>query len=141
MNNDAQRTIGAQQKMVSQRGISTEQRATLKPGTSETSATATPQPLVVGKPPAVKPPQEKEIPDISRKTVVYFAKDDDTLSSVAKAILKELARLAQDPNYSVTVVGHASSEGETSYNFSLSQRRAKKVVSFLEGQGLPITPG
>ncbi len=44
--------------------------------------------------------------------------------------------LKQFPQTSIDIVGHASTDGDASFNQSLSERRAASVSSYLTGQGV-----
>ncbi len=65
---------------------------------------------------------------------VYFGRDKDDISAEAKDILKQIAASIKDSGNGVTKIvieGHASKEGQDSYNAQLSERRAANVRKFL----------
>ncbi len=68
----------------------------------------------------------------------HFKYDSAELQPPAKAILDSLAKdLIADPQKTeVEAKGYASSEGGTSYNLRLSERRAKSVVEYLKAKGV-----
>ena len=60
-----------------------------------------------------------------------------TLRSGVQADLRDLASsLRNYPGHDAVIVGHASTDGSTATNQSLSERRARAVNDFLIGQGL-----
>lgn len=66
------------------------------------------------------------------KQKIQFAFDSANLQSSSLSALDEIAKDIQDhANYSVTVRGYASSEGDPTYNVHLSLRRAETVVNYL----------
>lgn len=68
---------------------------------------------------------------------VLFEFDRSDLKSGAANHLSTLAAfLNRYPNRTVIIEGHTDSVGNDDYNFSLSQRRAESVHSFLMSQGI-----
>ena len=67
---------------------------------------------------------------------INFAFDSSALDAPSRATLDEAAQLLRQQNVRVRVVGHTDSMGSTSYNQSLSERRAAAVVSYLVSRGL-----
>lgn len=66
-----------------------------------------------------------------------FSTDSSALSANGKAALNLFATRAKQLSLSgISVVGHADSRGETSYNQKLSERRASSVKTYLEAQGV-----
>lgn len=60
-----------------------------------------------------------------------------TLRPGVQADLRDLSSsLRNYPNHDAVIVGHASTDGSTALNQSLSDRRARAVEDFLIGQGL-----
>lgn len=77
----------------------------------------------------------KEVPvsvTDATERVVYFAKNSDTLTDAAKAVLDKV-------NGTVKVSAYASPEGTEAYNKALSQRRADVVKAYLENRGVTVT--
>ena len=71
---------------------------------------------------------------------VLFAVDQSTLDDAARATLAGQARwLAANPEYAVTVEGHADEQGTREYNLALGARRANAVQEYLVSQG--VAPG
>ena len=61
-----------------------------------------------------------------------------SLRSGVRADLTDLASsLRNYPDHDAVVVGHASTDGSTATNQTLSDRRARAVTDFLVGQGVP----
>lgn len=68
---------------------------------------------------------------------ILFATDSTSVSPVLQGDLGALANnLLEYPNSTVQVVGHTDNEGDASYNFDLSQRRAQAVAGILISNGV-----
>ncbi|MCK7558936.1 OmpA family protein [Chitinophaga sedimenti] len=68
---------------------------------------------------------------------VLFGFDKSDLTDKAKTNIKELADILNKyPDTYVRVEGHTDDKGTDSYNYSLSERRANAVATFLKGQGV-----
>ncbi|WP_171240200.1 OmpA family protein [Ruegeria sp. HKCCA5491] len=65
---------------------------------------------------------------------------DTDSSTVRPALRSDLVRVGQNlvnyPNSTVQVIGHTDSDGEASYNQSLSERRARSVADILQANGV-----
>lgn len=76
--------------------------------------------------------------------LVQFPYDSSTMPSPTDAVSQSMdpvldavaAAIAQDPACRVCVIGHASSEGEASYNLTLSKERATAVRGYLSTRGV-----
>ena len=67
---------------------------------------------------------------------VLFRSDESTLLPAAQTKLNEVAEaLLTDPDRSLVVEGHTDSQGGTTHNQALSQRRADSVRVYLVGRG------
>ena len=70
-------------------------------------------------------------------TTVYFTTDSTDLTPEATQTLRNQARwLAQYPQYTITLEGHADERGTREYNIALGARRATTVRQFLTSQGI-----
>ncbi len=104
---------------------------------SDTTAIAIPGPA-----PAVPPPQDKRVQvktdriDIAEK--IQFDLDQATIKPESYGLLDEVtAVFVENPQIKkVDVVGHTSSEGDATYNKTLSQKRARAVVEYLTSHGI-----
>ncbi|MGE7777888.1 OmpA family protein [Chitinophaga sp. NPDC101104] len=68
---------------------------------------------------------------------VLFGFDKSDLTATAKSNIQELAQvLNKYPDTHVRVEGHTDDTGSDSYNYGLSERRAKSVANYLVGQGV-----
>lgn len=68
---------------------------------------------------------------------VLFAVDQSTLSAEAETILQGQVRwLTANPDYVVTIEGHADEQGTREYNLALGARRANAAREFLVSQGI-----
>ena len=66
------------------------------------------------------------------KRVIYFDFDKATILEEDKVVLEAHARyLAQNPNASVTLEGHADERGTREYNMGLGDQRANSVRQFV----------
>jgi outer membrane protein OmpA-like peptidoglycan-associated protein len=83
-------------------------------------------------PAAAKPPSAFDL-------LITFELGSDELSAQARENLEVFARALQDPNLSSTtfnVDGHTDARGSDAFNRTLSERRAAKVVEFLQSMGV-----
>ncbi|MGN6511526.1 MAG: OmpA family protein [Chitinophaga sp.] len=68
---------------------------------------------------------------------VLFGFDKSDLTAAAQSNIRELAGvLNKYPDTHVRVEGHTDDTGADSYNYSLSERRAKSVANYLIAQGV-----
>ena len=68
---------------------------------------------------------------------ILFRASSSRLDKADKAIIDNLKSLLdQYPNASITIEGHASSDGSESYNQTLSEKRAAAVKSYLVEKGV-----
>jgi peptidoglycan-associated lipoprotein len=71
---------------------------------------------------------------------VFFAVDQSTLSPDAQAILAAQASwLLDNPDYTVTIEGHADEQGTREYNLALGASRANEARDFLVSRGVPAS--
>ena len=69
---------------------------------------------------------------------VFFETDQTSLTSQATATLdRQVQWLAQYPNYSFTIEGHADERGTREYNIALGARRATSVRDYMISRGIP----
>jgi peptidoglycan-associated lipoprotein len=69
--------------------------------------------------------------------IVYFSTDSTDLTPEAQQTLTGQARwLAQYPQYTITIEGHADERGTREYNIALGARRAQTVKDFLGRNGV-----
>ncbi len=67
---------------------------------------------------------------------VLFGFDESTLSADARTSLDKLVKVLDAyPDTDIEIQGHTDSKGSEAYNQALSERRAKEVSGYLEGQG------
>ncbi|HHH36828.1 MAG TPA: peptidoglycan-associated lipoprotein Pal [Gammaproteobacteria bacterium] len=73
---------------------------------------------------------------ILAKRVIYFDFDSTEIKPEFQALIEAHGRyLAEHPDVSVTLEGHADERGTREYNMALGERRAKAVRRFLAAQG------
>ena len=69
--------------------------------------------------------------------IVYFSSDSTDLTPESQATLQKQSKwLAQYPQFTVTVEGHADERGTREYNIALGARRATTVRNFLAQNGV-----
>lgn len=69
--------------------------------------------------------------------VIYFAFDSSEVTPEGRDIINAHARyLAQNPEMSVVLEGHADERGSREYNLALGERRAKAVERMMTLQGV-----
>lgn len=79
--------------------------------------------------------QEELVANIGDR--VFFTFNSVTLSANAQNTLRRQAEwLAEHPQLSATVEGHADERGTREYNLALGERRANTVKDYLVGQGV-----
>jgi outer membrane protein OmpA-like peptidoglycan-associated protein len=68
---------------------------------------------------------------------LLFDFDSDRVKAEAAANLKNLASsLDKYPNSSLLIVGHTDAVGSDSYNYTLSEKRARSTAAYLANQGV-----
>lgn len=68
---------------------------------------------------------------------VLFLVDQSSLNPTAEVILQGQARwLSSNPDYVVTIQGHADEQGTREYNLALGARRANSAREYLISQGI-----
>ncbi len=68
---------------------------------------------------------------------VLFSVDQSTLTAEATQILTLQSRwLANNPEYTALIEGHADEQGTREYNLALGARRANSVMEYLVSQGV-----
>ncbi|MEM8594652.1 MAG: OmpA family protein, partial [Pseudomonadota bacterium] len=81
------------------------------------------------------PPPAQQLADLAKN--VYFITNKATLTTSAKRALDDAARvLKEHPSLNISVSAHTDSRASNSYNQSLSERRARSVVSYLSSVGI-----
>lgn len=70
---------------------------------------------------------------------IYFDFDTDVIRSVSLPLLNQVAEVIGDlpSNRRIRVEGYTDSEGDAQYNLDLSYRRARAVVEYMVGRGVP----
>lgn len=71
---------------------------------------------------------------------VFFDFDNATLKPESFPELNRIVRLMKEKaTMQIEIAGHADATGPQSYNLRLSERRARSVVRYLTGKGVPTT--
>lgn len=69
---------------------------------------------------------------------IFYAFDSADLLPESKVALDQIAKILQDnPEVVVELSSHADRVGSDAYNLGLSDRRARAVVDYLKGKGIP----
>ena len=74
---------------------------------------------------------------VNGQNTIYFDTDRYNIDSVDAAALQVQAQyLAQYPNLTITVEGHADERGTREYNLALGERRANAAKNYLQSVGV-----
>ena len=70
---------------------------------------------------------------------IYFDYDRDTIRDVSTPLLDQVAQVVQElpGTLRIRVDGYSDDAGQRAYNIDLSYRRARAVVEYLAGRGVP----
>lgn len=81
--------------------------------------------------------KRQELEALRSEHVIYFDFDVSTVNEQFATILDAHAKfLNENADVKVLVEGHADERGTPEYNIALGERRAKSVVTYLEGMGV-----
>ena len=81
--------------------------------------------------------QEHFVQAVNGQNVIYFDTDRYDVDSADAAALQTQAQyLAQYPQVTVTIEGHADERGTREYNLALGERRANAAKNYLTGLGV-----
>lgn len=98
------------------------------------------QPVVVDEEPTPPPPPPPPAPKLvdQQLMTVYFDFDKFALTSSAKTALDANYQLLMEfPDAIVKIEGHCDERGTVEYNLSLGEKRAKAVMDYMTGLGVP----
>ena len=108
----------------------------LPPPPPSTTATPTPTPATTPSGPSVGSQAHFENA-VNGQNVIYFDTDRFNIDSADAAALQTQAQyLAQYPQVSITVEGHADERGTREYNLALGERRANAAKNYLVSIGV-----
>lgn len=94
--------------------------------------------VVEEEPPPPPPPPPAPKLDVRQLQTVYFDFDKFALTSPAKMALDaDYQLLMKFPDAIVKIEGHCDERGTVEYNLSLGEKRAKAVMDYLVGLGVP----
>jgi len=84
------------------------------------------------------PNQKNKIVELlNENRIILFSVDSSVLSKEGIDFLESmLPYIVQSPNLAIEVSGHASSDGSSSYNQVLSEKRAQSVAEYLRNKGV-----
>lgn len=81
--------------------------------------------------------QEHFVQGVQGQNVIYFDTDRYNVDSADAAALQTQAQyLAQYPQVTITIEGHADERGTREYNLALGERRANAAKNYLIGLGV-----
>ena len=81
--------------------------------------------------------QEHFVNAVNGQNVIYFDTDRYNIDTADAAALQMQAQyLAQYPNITVTIEGHADERGTREYNLALGERRANSAKNYLVSLGI-----
>jgi len=105
-------------------------------GCANKEATGPDSNLLNGKGGPITPGSQRDFA-VNVGDIVYFSSDSTDLTPESQATLQKQSRwLAQYPQFTVTVEGHADERGTREYNIALGARRATAVRNFLAQNGV-----
>lgn len=94
--------------------------------------------VVEEEPPPPPPPPPPPKLDVRELQTVYFDFDKFALTSSAKTALDANYQLLMKfPDAIIKIEGHCDERGTVEYNLSLGEKRAKAVMDYLTGLGVP----
>ncbi len=97
---------------------------------------AKPESALTGRDASVRPGTQRDF-SVNIGDIVYFTTDSSDLTPEASTTLQKQARwLAQYPQFTITIEGHADERGTREYNIALGARRATTVRNFLARTGV-----
>lgn len=68
---------------------------------------------------------------------VYFGTNKSDINVSSAATLEKLSAILKEyPNSNILIEGHTDSSGSDAYNYTLSEKRASSVSSFLQSKGI-----
>jgi peptidoglycan-associated lipoprotein len=96
----------------------------------------TPAPVPVPPPPPTPAPKAEEPIDLA-SLHIFFAFDDNNLSTKARENLEKLGGwMNRNPQGKIQIEGHTCDIGSAEYNLALGERRASRAKKYLEGLGI-----
>ena len=79
------------------------------------------------------PYNESKVDTINWESEIFFDFDDYTLNNEGTTVLDSFINFIQDREVSqVEIIGHTDNWGAAEYNYDLSLKRARSIVSYLE---------
>lgn len=81
-----------------------------------------------------------EMPAFPENVMVYFPFDKSVFisdSGISKYYDASTAYMVNNPDAKVQITGHTDSKGSDEYNQALGLRRARSVLDYFEGKGIP----
>ena len=93
------------------------------------------------KPVAEAPTSEKDlIAAVDLENSVFFPSSGTTVDAAGRQrLIAHAARLKENPEITVTLVGHTDNLGSSSYNLAIAEQRVNAVYAILRSQGVPLT--
>ena len=79
----------------------------------------------------------KSVPNVERKTIIYFERNSSELPDQSYEALNSIAQfLLNTPSATVNIKGYSDSTGSYGYNKSVSQFRANAIKIYMLGKGV-----
>lgn len=87
------------------------------------------------------PTSEKDlIAAVDLANSVFFPPSGTTVDAAGRQrLIAHAARLKENPELMVTLVGHTDDLGSSSYNLAIAEQRVNAVYAILRSQGVPLT--
>jgi len=87
-----------------------------------------------------EPSEAEIIAAIKVDNSVFFPPSGVTVDEASRQrLLRHAARLKENPNLQVTLVGHTDHLGSPSYNLAIAEQRVNAVQAILRAQRIPVT--
>ena len=111
------------------------ERAEPEPAPEPVAAAPEPEPAPPPPPPPPPPPVCEEVATVLKG--VQFESNSDVLTGESRNVLAEvIRRLRESSGDTAEIQAHTDSNGADSYNYELSNRRARSVEDYLASQGI-----
>ena len=109
----------------------------VEPKPSVKVVVAEPEPIKIIPDPVIEKIQKVIPKPPTQESTVYFDFDSSQLSEEAKMIVKKHSEfLRENPEYSVTLEGHADARGDESYNENLGSQRVVAIKAVLLSENI-----
>lgn len=82
-------------------------------------------------------PKTPELGQVIRLDRIYYDFDQASIKPESVSEIEKVVRLmVENPDIAITIMSHTDAQGESSYNFELSQKRAEAVLNYLVSRNI-----